>query len=758
MLFYDRSTVPPPAELRSDEARAERVALLELMSGDRDRISQAVPKRLVNFGEETKRDLARLFRSKCAFCETKGAGDVHHFRPPAEAEPLDPSEVSHLYYAWLRTDWNNLYPICRACNRASGRRFPTRTRDRGRLPMINELEAFANENYGVWRWKHNDKPWLLDPCSTRNYVHHLGFATSGEIFALRRAGRETIDTFDLARSSLTSSRRDAFEQYVSMLTSDRAFGSGTVLFDFPSLEFGGGWYLLLRAAAARAGGEITAGLRLDRAGMRKACERILGSPRTRTVFLDVLNDFSPLASAVVPPPAPKATNAPRLSSFGVSSFKALERLEVTVPSPVPGSQDGDPPAEASAVMILGENAAGKSSILEALALGLSPAHVVREIPRPPGDFVLDPSMMGSSGGGRATSAAIELVFDDGSRREVKIADRYEVVEAGGALPPVFAYGAFRQYAGAPRSPSRLGSIGTLFDSSVILPNPERWLLGMSAPEFAMVARALQPLLSIEGEFDVLVKDEADTRCLVVTRVGFGEEAEEIRTPLSVVSSGFRSILAMVCDIFEALLRDDRVRDGGFASAQVVVLIDEIEAHLHPRWKMQIMGAFRRVLPRALIIATTHDPLCLRGMHQGEVLLLNRNRRERAGKDEVPVVVEAVSMLPNVETLTIEQLLTSEFFSMFSTDSPEAESRLAKLADLLARRSAGEALAAADQFALGLLESEVQHALPLGSSEVQRLVVKAVATYLEKRRGTLAGERRRLEDETVRLIVDALEGY
>lgn len=289
-------------------------------------------------------------------------------------------------------------------------------------------------------------------------------------------------------------------------------------------------------------------------------------------------------------------------------------------------------------------------------------------------------------------------------------------------------------------------------------SPEQWLLGLDETEFAMVARALQHLFMVEGEFNVIVPDRANSRCMVVTHVGSDGEAQKIQTPLSVVSSGFRSVLAMVCDIFEGMLKDKVVQERGFAAAEAIILIDEIEAHLHPRWKMQIMTAFRRVFQSATIIATTHDPLCLRGMHNREVLVLSRVRRENVEDGQVPVVVEAIFELPNVENLTVEQLLTSDFFAMFSTDSPEAERKLADLGTLLAKRVAGDRLNADEQAVVGQLEREVIEALPLGSSEVQRLVQGAVAEYLQKRRSVSAVQLERLQTEARKRIIDALEGF
>ena len=371
--------------------------------------------------------------------------------------------------------------------------------------------------------------------------------------------------------------------------------------------------------------------------------------------------------------------------------------------------------------------------------------------------MLNPDMMGRLGGHGPDRSVVTLGFVDGASFSLSILDEFEESPSQ-PLPSVFAYGAFRQFSTGTSQSRKLGKVGTLFKSTTVLPNPEAWLLGLDDIQFAMVARALRQLFTIEGEFNVILPDRPNSRCLIVTKVGSGDEAEEVHTPLTVVSSGFRSVLAMVCDIFEGLLRDKDVRERGFDEAEAVILIDEIEAHLHPRWKMQIMSAFRRVFPRATIIATTHDPLCLRGMHDGEVVVLNRARRDEVDARQVPVVIETLVELPNVENLTVEQLLTSDFFAMFSTDSPDAERKLADLGNLLAKRAAGDTLSPPEARALELLEREVIEALPLGSSEVQRLVQAAVADYLQRRRQASAAQLLSLQGEARQRIVHALEGF
>jgi hypothetical protein len=74
--------------------------------------------------------LLTIFRSKCAYCESKLSGqpgDVEHFRPKGRVSDLrftpvrvqDPvwGDIAHPGYYWLAYDWDNLLPSCADCNR-----------------------------------------------------------------------------------------------------------------------------------------------------------------------------------------------------------------------------------------------------------------------------------------------------------------------------------------------------------------------------------------------------------------------------------------------------------------------------------------------------------------------------------------------------------------------------------------------------------------------------------------------------------------
>ena len=92
-------------------------------------------------------------------------------------------------------------------------------------------------------------------------------------------------------------------------------------------------------------------------------------------------------------------------------------------------------------------------------------------------------------------------------------------------------------------------------------------------------------------------------------------------------------------------------------SQGIVLIDEIDVHLHPRWKVEIVSRLRRVFPRVQFIITTHDPLCLLGTRKGEVHVMRRD------PESEQVVATQFDVPPGT---TADQVLTGFWFGLPST--------------------------------------------------------------------------------------------
>lgn len=79
-------------------------------------------------------------------------------------------------------------------------------------------------------------------------------------------------------------------------------------------------------------------------------------------------------------------------------------------------------------------------------------------------------------------------------------------------------------------------------------------------------------------------------------------------PVSNLSAGYQSLIWMVFDIAYrmAVLNPDKKKEIG--KTKGVVLIDEIDMHLHPKWQWNIIDALRKTFPNVQFIATTHAPI------------------------------------------------------------------------------------------------------------------------------------------------------
>ncbi len=78
-------------------------------------------------------------------------------------------------------------------------------------------------------------------------------------------------------------------------------------------------------------------------------------------------------------------------------------------------------------------------------------------------------------------------------------------------------------------------------------------------------------------------------------------------PVQLLSDGERGVLAMVLDLTRRLAQANPDMKAPAAEAEAVVLIDEIELHLHPAWQRRIVGNLTATFPKCQFVATTHSP-------------------------------------------------------------------------------------------------------------------------------------------------------
>ncbi|MGK2742246.1 AAA family ATPase [Tepidicaulis sp. LMO-SS28] len=688
--------------------------------------------------EEVRNALSELFAGRCAFCESPVSDPLlYRFRPDGNAEPVEDYSLSHLYYVWLAEAWQNLYPVCRDCMPNDPSYFPVKGR-RAMLPDVTLLESFAERDDGRWPdFPLEEAPQFLDPCRNEQFWRSLFFRSTGEVVGISRRGRETIQHFNLNRGKLWESRRLAIEEAISQAESEVLRNPKKQL----HIDLGhvGACELFLREVLFEAVGGV--GPRDMSRQIARLARMDDGVARLRAAVKEIdtrIIEDSPDTASVGP-----LERRAALTSVSVRNFKSLEEIDL----------DLDPPEQnqpAPALLILGENATGKSSILEAIALAVMPEAARAKLRLEPQKMILDPRFLGAPEHLAPMKAELRASFADGTDTSVTLSRNPlgQFSQKDKVALPVFAYGAYRQYLKGDRKFVAHKHVRSLFHPDELLPNPERWLLKLDEPQFNMVVRALREVFNIEGTFDVLERN--GDRIYVVIRPENTADGPLLRTPIELVSSGFRAVLAMLCDIMQGLM-DNRVNRGfsSLENATALVLIDEVEAHLHPRWKMSIMTGLRKALPGVTFIATSHDPLCLRGMKKGEVMVLERISGDQASTN-LPVFTHSLVDLPDNENWTVEQLLTADFFQMRSTESLEAQRRAARMEDRLARGANPEA-----DPELQAYLAEFSTDLPIGYTEAHRLVQRAIADFLRERRKASDEKLRGLKEQTRQSILNAL---
>lgn len=88
------------------------------------------------------------------------------------------------------------------------------------------------------------------------------------------------------------------------------------------------------------------------------------------------------------------------------------------------------------------------------------------------------------------------------------------------------------------------------------------------------------------------------------------------------SDGIRNIFAVVADIaYRCLLLNPALGENAAQETSGIVLIDEVDMHLHPAWQQTILSDLRKAFPRIQFIVTTHSPQVLSSIETRHIRML-----------------------------------------------------------------------------------------------------------------------------------------
>jgi len=380
-------------------------------------------------------------------------------------------------------------------------------------------------------------------------------------------------------------------------------------------------------------------------------------------------------------------------------------------------------------VLLGDNGTGKTTLLQCLVAmeprgaenGEQPGLAPRLWPtenRPFPDLSREPDLEGAI----QTTMALGPELAASSRSSDYVRGRFAVEFGRGygfedEYPTSFgtlkcyAYGASRRM----RTTSVSGyddedACATLFEDDADLINAEEWLL--RADYSANVPSSITAKLRSQRDsvIETLVGLLPDVESVRITR-----PSEERRFPtvqfhthygwvtLDALSLGYRTLIAWMVDLARRLF--DRYPDSPNPLAEpAIVLVDEIDLHLHPSWQRNLMGYLSERFPNAQFIATAHSPLVVQAAEDANIAVLRREG-DHVVIDNNPEAVRG---------WRVDQILTSDLFGLESSRPPRYEEALKRREKLLSKSR----LTKKDREELTRLEAEIE-AWPVGETKEDR---------------------------------------
>ena len=461
-------------------------------------------------------------------------------------------------------------------------------------------------------------------------------------------------------------------------------------------------------------------------------------------FLDALADDVERATraATVATAKPKV-GAAHLARVALENIGPFEHLEVDV----------DP----GWTLLLGDNGVGKSSLLKAVAMAL-----VGEDAAPFASRLVR---------GSATSASITLTTDRGETYRTEIL-RSETLARVTSIPvrPLEKEGwlalgfpplrtvswerpasyeggeALGRPSGADVLPLVRG------DADPRLDRLKAWLLYL---DHNVQSQTTSPVLRnryrrLWDEFFRVVAEVTPGVNLAPGSINASTRQVFVRTddgevPIEAVSQGTQSLMGWI-GIFLQRLFEVYGDDEDPRQRYALILMDEIDAHMHPRWQHLLIGTLKGLFPRAQFVASSHSPLVVSGLTRNEILVFSRDSSEAHR-----VLVEHPP--GDLKGWRVDQILTSLAFGLGGARDPETMHDLKRFTELAAQ----DPPSAPDE--LSALAAKLRIRLPTeGEQAAARKAFELVQSYAKGQLEAMsAADRKAVTDELRVQIQEGITG-
>ena len=93
-------------------------------------------------------------------------------------------------------------------------------------------------------------------------------------------------------------------------------------------------------------------------------------------------------------------------------------------------------------------------------------------------------------------------------------------------------------------------------------------------------------------------------------------------PFHLLSDGYRNMIGMVADIaYRMATLNPQLESDVIKQTEGMVLIDEIDLHLHPNWQKQVVGRLLDTFPKVQFVASSHSPFIIQSLYRRDDCLL-----------------------------------------------------------------------------------------------------------------------------------------
>jgi hypothetical protein len=209
--------------------------------------------------------------------------------------------------------------------------------------------------------------------------------------------------------------------------------------------------------------------------------------------------------------------------------------------------------------------------------------------------------------------------------------------------------------------ARAQRVRGLFEDAYSLIPLNSWLPAFGKQNPGRYAQVRDLLNGLMGRGHYSFEGRLDGREYVFSRGGMD-------VPFPALSDGYRAFLSWVSDLLYHICITCP-KGKKLVENRGIVMVDEIDLHLHPKWQRTILPTLARVLPNIQFIVTSHSPLVVGSLEWMNIIHMHPSSRQASAPARIPRPVHG---------LDADQVLLSGYFGMETTRSDSKTQRLKRL--------------------------------------------------------------------------------